>query len=98
MADKIIFNLDGNSVEAEPGETIWEVAKKQGTTIPHLCHSGKKGYRSDGNCRACMVEIDGGRLMAICDNSTMPLYHSTRNLNSINFKFQALKTNSILKV
>ena len=30
MADKIIFNLDGNSVEAEPGETIWEVAKKQG--------------------------------------------------------------------
>jgi len=28
MADKIIFNLDGNSVEAEPGETIWEVAKK----------------------------------------------------------------------
>ena len=64
MADKIIFNLDGNSVEAEPGETIWEVAKKQGTTIPHLCHSGKKGYRSDGNCRACMVEIDGERTLA----------------------------------
>jgi predicted molibdopterin-dependent oxidoreductase YjgC len=42
MADKIKFNLDGNSVEAEPGETIWEVAKKHGTTIPHLCHSGKK--------------------------------------------------------
>jgi len=59
MADEIIFNLDGNSVIAEPGETIWEVAKRQGTTIPHLCHSGKKGYRSDGNCRACMVEIDG---------------------------------------
>ena len=36
MADKIKFNLDGNSVEAEPGETIWEVAKKHGTTIPHL--------------------------------------------------------------
>ena len=64
MTDKIIFNLDGNSVEAEPGETIWEVAKKQGTTIPHLCHSGKKGYRSDGNCRACMVEIDGERTLA----------------------------------
>ena len=32
MADKIKFNLDGNSVEAEPGETIWEVAKKHGTT------------------------------------------------------------------
>ena len=54
MADEIIFNLDGNSVIAEPGETIWEVAKKQGTTIPHLCHSGKKGYRSDGNCRVLL--------------------------------------------
>tara|TARA_B100000497_G_scaffold37815_1_gene44423 strand:- start:133 stop:321 length:189 start_codon:yes stop_codon:yes gene_type:complete len=42
MTDEIIFNLDGNSVIAEPGETIWEVAKRQGTTIPHLCHSGKK--------------------------------------------------------
>ena len=40
------------------------MAKKQGTTIPHLCHSGKKGYRSDGNCRACMVEIDGERTLA----------------------------------
>ena len=64
MTDEIIFNLDGNSVIAEPGETIWEVAKRQGTTIPHLCHSGKKGYRSDGNCRACMVEIDGERTLA----------------------------------
>ena len=64
MADKITFNLDGKSVTAEPGETIWEVAKREGTTIPHLCHSGEKGYRSDGNCRACMVEIDGERTLA----------------------------------
>jgi len=64
MADKIEFSLDGKSVTAEPGETIWEVAKREGTTIPHLCHSGEKGYRSDGNCRACMVEIDGERVLA----------------------------------
>ncbi len=64
MADKIIFSLDGKSVTAEPGETIWEVAKREGTTIPHLCHSGEKGYRSDGNCRACMVEVDGERTLA----------------------------------
>lgn len=64
MADKITFNLDGKSVTANPGETIWEVAKREGTTIPHLCHSGEKGYRSDGNCRACMVEIDGERVLA----------------------------------
>ncbi|RED11243.1 formate dehydrogenase subunit alpha [Pontivivens insulae] len=64
MTDKITFTLDGRSVEAEAGESIWDVAKREGTTIPHLCHSGKKGYRADGNCRACMVEIDGERTLA----------------------------------
>ncbi|MEX0971133.1 MAG: formate dehydrogenase subunit alpha [Paracoccaceae bacterium] len=64
MSDKISFTLDGQQVEAQPGESIWEVAKRQGTTIPHLCHSGQKGYRPDGNCRACMVEIDGERVLA----------------------------------
>ena len=29
MTDEIIFNLDGNSVIAEPGETIWEVAMEK---------------------------------------------------------------------
>ncbi len=67
MADAIQFTLDGQVVVAGPDETIWEVAKREGTTIPHLCHSGEKGYRSDGNCRACMVEVDGERtLVASC--------------------------------
>ncbi len=64
MADQITFTLDGKEVTAGAGESIWEVAKRLGTTIPHLCHSGEKGYRSDGNCRACMVEIDGERTLA----------------------------------
>jgi formate dehydrogenase major subunit len=64
MSDSIRFTLDGREVEAAPGETIWEVAKREGTSIPHLCHSGEPGYRADGNCRACMVEIDGERTLA----------------------------------
>ncbi|PIB22819.1 formate dehydrogenase subunit alpha [Amylibacter kogurei] len=64
MSDKITFTLDGREVTADKDETIWSVAKREGTTIPHLCHSGEKGYRSDGNCRACMVEIDGERTLA----------------------------------
>jgi formate dehydrogenase major subunit len=64
MADQIKFTLDGKEVTAQADETIWEVAKRVGTTIPHLCHSGEKGYRADGNCRACMVEIDGERVLA----------------------------------
>ena len=64
MSDQIKFTLDGKTVTAEPGESIWEVAKKQGTLIPHLCHKDSEGYRSDGNCRACMVEIEGERVLA----------------------------------
>ena len=64
MSDKIKFELDGTEVEAEAGETIWQVAKRQGTDIPHLCWKDAPGYRSDGNCRACMVEIDGERTLA----------------------------------
>src|SRR5579863_234998 len=61
---KIQFELDGKQVEAKPGETIWQVAKRQGHEIPHLCYSPAPDYRPDGNCRACMVEIEGERVLA----------------------------------
>src|SRR6478735_7777329 len=61
---KITFELDGQQVEAKPGETIWQVAKRQGRDIPHLCYSPEPDYRPDGNCRACMVEIEGERVLA----------------------------------
>ncbi len=60
----IAFELDGVAVEARPGETIWEAAQRLGTAIPHLCHKPAPGYRPDGNCRACMVEIEGERVLA----------------------------------
>ncbi|MCW3475679.1 formate dehydrogenase subunit alpha [Limobrevibacterium gyesilva] len=64
MSNAILFELDGQPVEAEPSETIWQVAHRLGTEIPHLCHAPEPGYRPDGNCRACMVEIDGERVLA----------------------------------
>ena len=60
----ITFTLDGEEVHARPGETIWQVAKRHGTDIPHLCYAPEPGYRPDGNCRACMVEIEGERVLA----------------------------------
>jgi formate dehydrogenase major subunit len=60
----IKFTLDGREVEAGDGETIWQVAERLGTTIPHLCYLPEPGYRPDGNCRACMVEIEGERVLA----------------------------------
>ncbi|THH36778.1 formate dehydrogenase subunit alpha [Aliishimia ponticola] len=64
MSDKVRFTLDGEQVEAEKGMTIWEVAHGRGLVIPHLCHKPAPGYRPDGNCRACMVEIEGERTLA----------------------------------
>ena len=64
MTKQITFTLDGETVTAEAGLTIWEVANGRGLKIPHLCHKPQPGYRPDGNCRACMVEIEGERTLA----------------------------------
>src|SRR3954451_9162895 len=64
MSEAIRFFLDGAEVEGRPGESIWQVANRRGTEIPHLCYSPAPGYRPDGNCRACMVEIEGERVLA----------------------------------
>jgi len=64
MTQDITFTLDGETVTAAPGESIWQVATRQGTEIPHLCYTPEPGYRADGNCRACMVEVEGERVLA----------------------------------
>ncbi|QRF69247.1 formate dehydrogenase subunit alpha [Ponticoccus alexandrii] len=64
MSDTVTFTLNGEEVTAEAGLTIWEVANGRGLKIPHLCHKPAPGYRPDGNCRACMVEIEGERNLA----------------------------------
>ena len=64
MGKRIRFTLDGASVEARDNETLWQVAQRQGLDLPHLCFSEARGYRADGNCRICMVEIDGERTLA----------------------------------
>src|SRR3984893_12205849 len=63
-AKTIKFTLDGQEVEARADETLWQVANRLRTEVPHLCYSPEPGYRPDGNCRACMVEIEGERVLA----------------------------------
>mgnify|MGYP000113328911 CR=1 FL=1 len=62
--EKINLELNGKKVSAFSDETIWEVSERLGETIPHLCFSPNESYRPDGNCRACMVEIEGERVLA----------------------------------
>ena len=64
MSNRISFTLNGREVTAAPDETIWQVAAREGTEIPHLCYAPEPGYRPDGNCRACMVHIEGERVLA----------------------------------
>src|SRR5262249_37504648 len=58
------FSIDEREVDIREGETIFRAARLLGIKLPHLCYSPKPGYRPDGNCRVCMVEIEGERVLA----------------------------------
>jgi len=58
----VAFELNGRAVEALPGDTLIEVARREGIDLPHLCY--KPGLEAVGNCRSCMVEIAGERVLA----------------------------------
>ena len=62
LPETVRFTLNGEALEALADETILQAAKRVGIEIPYLCY--KDGYRADGNCRACMVEIKGERVLA----------------------------------
>ncbi|TSE26829.1 Formate dehydrogenase H [Tepidimonas sediminis] len=70
-AAAIEFTLDGRAVAARPGETLWDVARRVGVELPHLCH--RPGLPPAGNCRACVVEVAGERtLAASCCRAPQP--------------------------
>ncbi len=64
--DDVYFTIDGEDVIASPYETILQVAKRQGKAIPNLCNKESAGYRPDGNCRSCMIEIESSGLEVSC--------------------------------
>ncbi|MEO8250759.1 MAG: 2Fe-2S iron-sulfur cluster-binding protein, partial [Burkholderiales bacterium] len=61
-APTVSFELNGRAVSGRADETILNIAKAEGIDIPHLCY--KDGLDIAGNCRACMVEIAGERVLA----------------------------------
>jgi len=62
QAETVEIMLDGRRVSAFSGETILSAARREGIDVPTLCF--KDGYRPDGNCRACVVEVKGERVLA----------------------------------
>jgi formate dehydrogenase major subunit len=61
-APLVTFSLNGRDVTGRSDETLLQVATREGVEIPHLCH--KEGLEPVGNCRACVVEIAGERVLA----------------------------------
>ena len=61
-APMVTFSLNGREVSGRADETILDVAKREGIPVPHLCYMD--GLEAAGNCRACVVEIDGERVLA----------------------------------
>ena len=58
----VSFTLNGKTVVGRADETLLETADEHGIEIPRLCYM--EGMRPDGNCRTCMVEIKGERVLA----------------------------------
>ncbi|MDH4052841.1 MAG: 2Fe-2S iron-sulfur cluster-binding protein, partial [Rubrivivax sp.] len=61
-APTVSFTLNGREVSAKANELLIEVARREGVEVPRLCY--KPGLDPVGNCRACVVEIDGERTLA----------------------------------
>src|SRR5271169_1831483 len=58
------YFIDDREIDIREGESIFRAARRLDIKLLHLCYSPKPGYRPDGNCRACMVEIEGERVLA----------------------------------
>ena len=87
MTGKILFSLNGRNVEAFEKETIWQVCSRLGIRIPHLCYRDATDYEGDGNCRACVVDVEGDRtLSASCirqpENGMTVRTHSERAIKA----------------
>jgi formate dehydrogenase major subunit len=78
-AQRVGFTLDGRAVSARADETLIEVARREGAEIPHLCWT--PGLAAVGNCRACLVEVEGERVLAAacCRQPTQGMVVSTRS-------------------
>ena len=58
----VSFVLNGETVVCDGDKTILQIADEKGLEIPRLCYMD--GMRPDGNCRTCMVEVKGERVLA----------------------------------
>ncbi|MCW8918802.1 MAG: 2Fe-2S iron-sulfur cluster-binding protein [Gammaproteobacteria bacterium] len=67
----ISLKINKQLVQAKPGQTLLQVATKQGIEIPTLCHL--PGLEARSVCRICSVEVKGqSRLLPACSTVVEP--------------------------
>jgi NADH-quinone oxidoreductase subunit G len=68
--------INGQSIQAEPGQTVLEAALAHGAEIPYFCYHPKLSVA--GNCRVCVVQVEGRSWVEIACN--MPATEGLRVL------------------
>ena len=65
MNEKVMVRIDGEVIAAEPGQSVLQVARANGKSIPSLCYMD--GLSAQGSCRLCMIEVSGvKKLLPAC--------------------------------
>lgn len=68
---QVSLTIDDKKIEVEKGTTILEAAKKVGVEVPHYCYH--PGLSIDGNCRMCLIEVEGApKPMIACNTQVAP--------------------------
>ena len=64
---EVTIRIDGREVTVDAGMNLIEAARRLGIMIPHFCYH--PGLGVDGNCRMCLVEVEGQPKPAIACNT-----------------------------
>ena len=63
--------INGNEIQANPGELLIDAAERHGTYIPRFCYHSR--MKPVGMCRMCLVEVDSGRGPALQPSCMIPV-------------------------
>ena len=56
MTDTITITVDGQQLEAKPGQMLIEVTDAAGISVPRFCYHDKLSIAA--NCRMCLVDVE----------------------------------------
>ncbi|MFC3847393.1 NADH-quinone oxidoreductase subunit G [Helicobacter baculiformis] len=76
----MVFNIDGQEIAFQEGQTILEAARSAGVYIPAICYLS--GCSPTVACKMCMVEVDGKRVYG-CNTKAKPNTHVCTNTKEI---------------